>query len=325
MKIRIATILICIFICILCGCSSNEGGSSFQIEDNASSPLSEAPSSKSGTDEQVKGSRDNSPVCLLPTATGTINYGNDLVTIDASNCGDGYFMVCYQGQSPKVKLQITGPDSITYTYNLSNLYEAFPLTSGSGNYNVAIYENIEGTRYASVYEKTIAVDIENEFGPYLYSNQYINFTSESHAIEIAKDLAYPSNNDIDVITNVYNYIITTIVYDYDKAQTVQSGYLPDIDDILVKKKGICFDYAAVMASMLRSQQIPTRLEIGYAGEAYHAWISVYTQDKGWINGIIEFDGDSWKLMDPTFAASESEKDLKKFIGNGSNYTTKYIY
>ena len=30
-------------------------------------------------------------------------------------------------------------------------------------------------------------------------------------------------------------------------------------------------------------------------------------------------------MDPTFAATSSEKDLKNFIGDGSNYKTKYIY
>ena len=80
-----------------------------------------------------------------------------------------------------------------------------------------------------------------------------------------------------------------------------------------------------MASMLRSQRIPTRLEIGYSGESYHAWISTYIAEIGWINGIIEFDGRSWILMDPTFAASSSEKALKKFIGDGTNYITEYVY
>jgi hypothetical protein len=89
--------------------------------------------------------------------------------------------------------------------------------------------------------------------------------------------------------------------------------------------GICLDYAAVMASMLRSQNIPTRLEVGYAGTAYHAWISTYIAEVGWVNGIISFDGKSWSLMDPTFAANSSQQTLKNFIGDGSNYSTKYIY
>ena len=53
------------------------------------------------------------------------------------------------------------------------------------------------------------------------------------------------------------------------------------------------------------------LEVGYAGEEYHAWISTYIKDKGWINGIIEFDGTSWNMLDPTFASTSDSP--KKFI------------
>ena len=84
-----------------------------------------------------------------------------------------------------------------------------------------------------------------------------------------------------------------------------------------------YDYAAVMATMLRTQAIPTRLEVGYAGEEYHAWISTYIKDKGWINGIIEFDGTSWNMLDPTFASTSDSP--KKFIAQKSDYITKYVY
>ena len=173
--------------------------------------------------------------------------------------------------------------------------------------------------------KEIDAVIENEFSPYLYPNQYVNFDDSAKAITLAADLAAKSSTDLDAISSIYNYIISHISYDHDKANNVQRGYLPDIDDTLATGEGICFDYAAVMASMLRSQRIPTRLEIGYSGESYHAWISTYIAEIGWINGIIEFDGRSWILMDPTFAASSSEKALKKFIGDGTNYITEYVY
>ena len=64
------------------------------------------------------------------------------------------------------------------------------------------------------------------------------------------------------------------------------------------------------------------LEIGYAGTAYHAWISTHIDGLGWVNGIIHFDGSTWTLMDPTFAANSAADDLKDFIGNGENYQTK---
>lgn len=73
--------------------------------------------------------------------------------------------------------------------------------------------------------------------------------------------------------------------------------------------------------MLRSQRIPTRLEVGYMGDVYHAWISIYTKETGWVNGIIEFDGKNWELMDPTFASSS--KSPKNFTSKNSKYTTNF--
>ena len=91
-------------------------------------------------------------------------------------------------------------------------------------------------------------------------------------------------------------------------------------------KGICFDYAALMAAMLRSQNVPVKLVVGYTGGAYHAWINVYSEKDGWIEGKVYFDGKEWKLMDPTFASSgKSSDNIMAYIGNGSNYTAKYLY
>ena len=46
---------------------------------------------------------------------------------------------------------------------------------------------------------------------------------------------------------------------------------------------------------------------------------------GWVDSIIEFDGKHWSLMDPTLAAGNSRSSLKKYIGDGKNYTVKYSY
>lgn len=271
------------------------------------------------------GTRDNTPFCLIPVASGFTVYSNALASIDASNAAEGYIMVNYKGTNPKVKLQITGSNGVTYTYNLHGGYETFPLSSGDGSYKIAVYENVTGNQYSTALSQTIKVTITNIFGPNLYPNQYVNFNLGSQVVSQAMLLAESCNTDLEVVTKIYNYVTSTITYDHNKASSVQSGYTPNVDEIMVSGTGICLDYAAVMASMLRSQNIPTRLEVGYAGEAYHAWISTYITDVGWVNGIIEFDGVSWSLMDPTFAANSSETALKNFIGNGSNYKTKYIY
>lgn len=310
-KFILLPILLCMSLVFCsCGAENKQSGGDSATKQSESS-------------QDTKGSRDNTPVVLTGQADGTVTYGCESVTIDASHISEGYIMVSYTGTNEKVKLQITGPDEVVYTYELHGDYETFPLTAGSGSYTVGVFENIEGTSYSTLFTQTIDVKIDDEFGPYLYANQYVNFDGDSKVVEKAEELSKPCNDDLEVIEQVYNYMISNFTYDYDKAESVQSGYLPDVDEVFEAQTGICFDYAAVMAAMLRSQRIPTRLEVGYAGDVYHAWISTYIEEQGWVNGIIQFDGKNWELMDPTFASTSSKPE--DFITNTDEYITKFVY
>ena len=310
-KFILLPILLCMSL-VFCSC----GAENKQSGGNSATKQSES-------SQDTKGSRDNTPVVLTGQADGTVTYGSEGVTIDASHISEGYIMVSYTGTNEKVKLQITGPDEVVYTYDLHGDYETFPLTAGSGSYTVGVFENIEGTSYSTLFTQTIDVKIDDEFGPYLYANQYVNFNGDSKVVEKAEELSKPCNDDLEAIEQVYNYMISNFTYDYDKAESVQSGYLPDVDEVFEAQTGICFDYAAVMAAMLRSQRIPTRLEVGYAGDVYHAWISTYIEEQGWVNGIIQFDGKNWELMDPTFASTSSKPE--DFVTNTDEYITKFVY
>jgi len=269
--------------------------------------------------------RDNSPKVMNPSCPGITVIGNELVIIDISNAGEGYIGVHYTGSNGKVKFQITGPDGVTYTYDLDGDIDIIPITSGDGGYNLGCYENISGTEYAIAYTGQTNIIVNNEFGPYLYPNMYVNFNATSATVAKGCELAANCINELEVVDAVYQYITDNITYDHTLAETVTSGYIPNVDNVLASGKGICFDYSAVMATMLRSQGIPTRLEVGYAGMAYHAWISVYITDIGWIDGTIKFDGLNWTLMDPTFAANSDREAFEQFIGNSNNYVTLYKY
>jgi len=307
--------LVFVFCILLSGCDSAGGpGTGTPTQSGTENP----------TNPNVKGTRDNTSTVLVPEASGVTVYSCDVAVIDASNTAEGYIMADYTGTNEKVKLQIKGPDGITYTYNLhGGGYEVFPLTAGDGNYTVGVYENVSGTKYSIAISTDVTVAVTSSFGPYLYPNQYVNFNASSLPVAKAVELAFPANNDLEVVERVYNYIIENFTYDYDKAATVVSGYLPVVDDVYKANTGICFDYAAVMATMLRSQNIPTRLEVGYVGEEYHAWISTYIEEIGWVNGVIEFNGTTWNLLDPTFASTS--KSPKKFITENNKYETKYVY
>jgi transglutaminase-like putative cysteine protease len=319
------TASVCLSLAACGDSSASKPQTSYTAPASQNSGVSTSGETSSESDSEQKGTRDNTPQVLTPSADGVTEYSCDVATIDASNASEGYVMVNYTGENEKVKLQVTGPDGVTQTYNLHGGYEVFPLTAGDGSYSFGVYEsvNTQDNKYSTALSENISVTITNTFGPYLYPNQYVNFNAQSLPVAKAEELAYPASSDLDVVTNVYNYIIEHITYDYDKAATVESGYLPDVDEIYQCNTGICFDYAAVMATMLRSQGIPTRLEVGYKGEVYHAWVSIYTEDTGWVNGIIQFDGSIWRLMDPTFASTSNEPE--KFITDDDGYLTKYIY
>ena len=134
------------------------------------------------------------------------------------------------------------------------------------------------------------------------------------------------SDTLEKVEVVYNFVVGNFSYDSELARNVKSGYVPVLDDVLASYRGICFDYAAVMTAMLRSQGIPCKLVVGYAGEAYHAWISVWTEEEGWIDEAIFFDGTTWHRMDPTFASTgRNDPSIMKYIGDGSNYQEKYFY
>lgn len=291
-----------------------------------SSVSTETPDGKKEAKKSGKKIRSSTPEVLVPQASGQTVLGGDPVTVDISHMDQGYIMARYTGASAKANIQITGPDGINYKYFItpSDSYTAFPLTSGNGSYQIDAYENIVDTKYASLFKETVEVSLADELLPYLYPNQYVYFTKDMQAVKKAQELVQNAQSDLDAVADIYHYIIENITYDQDKAASVQPGYLPDIDSTLETGTGICFDYASLTAAMLRSQRIPTKLEIGYSGEVYHSWISVYTEETGWIDKLIEFSGDAWTRMDPTFAAGNSNsKKILKYIGDGSNYTLQY--
>lgn len=264
---------------------------------------------------------------LEPQARGTEEKTAEGFVLDISDTSLGYVVAVYHGEMERVNIQLTGPDGIVYKYFVTK--EAgetiLPLTGGDGTYQLEVYENIVDDQYSILLNDAFEVSLESEFLPFLYPNQYVNFTADSQAVKLAGELAETAQTDLEALQNIYNYVIENVTYDDEKAENVPLGYLPDVDDTLRTKTGICFDYAALMCSMLRSRGIPSRLDIGYTNlGVYHAWISVYLKDQGWVDNIIEFDGESWSLMDPTMtAASETDAQRKQVMKDSEDYMIKY--
>lgn len=254
----------------------------------------------------------------------------------------------------------------TYDINNKGNPEIVPISEGDGSYTISVLENVVDTKYALAYSTTLDVKLRDPLLPFLYANQYVNFVadpSKSKIVDTAKKIAEKAKNEanganeqLEALKYIYRFVTSGMTYDTVLATNVKSGYLPNVDRILNEfvddylpgflkvanmdgalndfrkeyngklGKGICFDYAVLMSSMLRLQGIPAKLVIGYAGALYHAWINVYIEDIGWIDQAVYFDGKQWSLMDPTFVStSNSTNAVKQFVGEGNNYSQKFVY
>ncbi len=120
--------------------------------DAASSPATGAAEPEPPPAEPSPAGQPARPTTLTvrtPAAPGKDKSEGGGAVIDYSNRSEGYVMVKYSGGASRVKIQITGPDKTTYTYDSSkNGFEAFPLTAGNGGYTVNVYTEIHSSQYA---------------------------------------------------------------------------------------------------------------------------------------------------------------------------------
>ena len=329
-KVRMISLLLA--LCLLAGCGQTGGAgiSASSSDDEEAVFIDEVDMGEITLEDEAVALASSPPAVndlLLPVASGKSVKSKGNASIDYSNTADGYVMAQYgAANSKRMKVQVAGPTT-TYTYDLpAQSWVTFPLSDGNGNYKVTLLENTQGSKYAVLVSASFKVTLKDEFAPFIRPNQYVDYSDATNTVKKAEELAGKETDPLKKVEKVYDFVVKNLTYDTQKASTVKSGYLPVLDNVLSAKKGICFDYAALMTGMLRSQGVPCKLVVGYAGKAYHAWISVWTEETGWVDGAIYFDGSTWQRMDPTFASSsKSSAAIMKYIGDGSNYTTKYLY
>lgn len=225
---------------------------------------------------------------LLPEQTEDLAKKSGTV-VDKGHADQGYIYVKHKASKKRLKLRISsGNQTYTYDLNQNGEYEVFPLQMGSGSYKVRVFEQVKGSQYSGVSSISFSANIEDENLPYLYPNQYVCYDGDTKAVEEAASICSGLASDQKKKDAVERFVTGKFMYDYMTALLVQDAgaYLPDVDKTLRSRTGICFDFAALVCCMLRTQGIPTKLVIGYADNAYHAWNQAY------------IDGD-WQLIDTT--------------------------
>lgn len=194
------------------------------------------------------------------------------LTVDASSMADGYILARSNLDKAKLKLRIAKGD-VHYDYDLEgdDQYVVFPLQMGSGKYTVTLFKNVKGKKYAKDGEVKLSVDLKDENAPFLAPSQYVDYTPETAAVLKSDELCSGLATDREKVEAIRQYMKANFLYDYIRAVSSPKSYLGDIEGCFETKQGLCQDFAAVAACMLRVQGIPTQLVIGYAGSTYHAW------------------------------------------------------
>lgn len=250
------------------------------------------------------------------TVSSTITASSTATsTIDVASLQEGTVTIGYDIASSKKRHKVMiAKAGVVYTYDLdaARKSETFPLQSGSGTYAITLLENKSGTTYRQIATASVELSALAADQVFLGSVQNVNWKESKKAAALATQLTAGKKTNKDKAQAIHQHVISNIKYE-DKETGV--AYLPSVDETLASGKGMCYDYASLMAVMLRSSGIPTKLVMGsttYVTE-YHAWNEIYLDGK-------------WVIVDATVdAAYKKAGRTIPFVKEASRYTVQKIY
>lgn len=199
----------------------------------------------------------------------------------------------------KIKIR-TLKDNILDTYDVSKENTTVPLTRGSGQYLVQVYENTVGNKYKLLSETKIDVPKENSTDYTLMQNAHVMFTKA--VSDLARQIYDSTENKTDkaIATAAANWVKKNIAYDFVKSFTIKTEEIPNLDKVLETKLGICIDKACLYAAICRMLGVKCKVCVGKVedtnGIIYHAW-----------NRVL-IDG-QWKRVDTTTSAYKTKKHI----------------
>lgn len=322
--IRVVTLIAVLFLSLLLLSSCGGGQSAGSTSPSGGEPSQGGASSASG---QTSGPTYSEPSQVTLSAFDSASaqvVGSG--AIDISNANLGYVGATVVSSS-RCKFQVVKGDmSYNYDMNTDGTPIIVPMNMGSGSYRFRIMQNTSASNYAEVGALDVDVQLDDEFAPFLRPNIFCSYDASSACVKKAFELASGAQNEGDVVRSIYEWMVTSIDYDTQKASELAntSGYIPNPDETLQSGYGICFDYASLAAAMFRSLGIPCQIITGYVDpdNLYHAWNMIYI-DGQWVSAEITVNSDKWTRIDLTFAAADGGNS--NYTGNGTTYTDRYVY
>ena len=257
--------------------------------------------------------------------------------VDLADLSEGHITARYDGNAAKARSEITDPAGRVTSWPLiPDKDTVITLGSGDGTYRIRIEESAGGQNYAAVFSASFEAVIPDPLAPFLSRSLFVSWADDSLCAKKAAELYEEHHGDAAAFTDaVYRFIITEIAYDSEISAEVPADYVPDPDRTLSSGKGICFDYASLMAAMLRSCGVPARILSGYFGDYRHAFVQAApgaargpadTEDASGSGRAGKSNEIVWKSYDPTLGASNDAAAVRKCLSDmDSHYIIRQVY
>ena len=156
---------------------------------------------------------------------------------------------------------------------------------------------------------------------FVYKQDNVSLTNgqatlwDTKTVELADEICADSDTDEKKVNAIYNWMIHNFEYDYECEPFIQ--YF-NVRKTLSTRKGICYDFAHLFASLCRSQNIQCYV---VDGTPYNPSMDCHTWNR------VYFDG-SWWDLDITFDIIQSKSQGKLYgfrkIGNAFIMSNEYF-
>lgn len=170
---------------------------------------------------------------------------------------------------------------------------------------VVTYKEKQGVQWKKVGETIFTFDNKD-------AKQFLNHTFQAPKTENTEKLRkqlFANKKTLNEKIKAYESYLKKH-YKYDKTLHNKNGYILKIDKFIERKKGFCYDYAALTSSLFRAEGIETRMVIGELkyNKLAHAWTEFKIDDK-WVaydfNALMQGELSEAKVKD---------KELEEYYG-----------
>ena len=248
---------------------------------------------------------------MVSSSFTAIAYGEETKYIESSGVKlynsqsrevEGVVEVQGETSNSKIKLLLVrDEEQVWYEVKLNSgrFHEQLWLNKGTGKYTVYVMVNEYDKKYS--FGPKFSVNNIKEVNPYLVPDKYIE-SGDKLMIDKAAELTKSAVGDLEKASAIYSWVKDHVQYDYKKYNEHQNNnYDNEYGALLALEsgKGVCFDYAALVAALGRAAGIQTKLVTGtgllQGSSGYHAWNEMYIAEQ-----------QQWIKLDATFASVSGE-------------------